>query len=67
MRYGATDTPMWLEAAAVWTEEVRALGGRQIFAALQRSSERKSDTATDGEQQCDHSMALLGLGGASGC
>lgn len=68
VRYGATDTPMWLEAAAVWTEEVRALGGRQIFAALlQRTSERKSDTATDSDQQRDHSMALLGLSGASGC
>jgi hypothetical protein len=47
VRYGATDTPLWLEAAAVWLEgrSGRLAGGKSSPAAKRTSAE--ADTATE--------------------
>ena len=61
VRYGATDTPLWLEAA-VWLEgrSGRLAGGKSSPAAKRTSAE--ADTATERQYERQYSPRRLRLG-----
>jgi len=52
VRYGATDTPLWLEAAAVWLEgrSGRLAGGKSSPAAKERAQRRTRPQRHSGRQ-----------------
>ena len=52
VRYGATDTPLWLEAAAVWLEgrSGRLAGGKSSPAAKERAQRRTRPQRDSGQQ-----------------
>ena len=55
VRYGATDTPLWLEAAAVWLEgrSGRLAGGKSSSAAKERAQRRTRPQRDSGNIRLD--------------